>query len=98
MRKTVYRNLDRPFSLFGIKGSFLGVAGVGIGGILIISIVIGSITNTFIGLVAAVVCLAAGYLTLSEIQQKFGQKTLARKISGLNLPHFIRINSKAWRR
>ena len=98
MKKTVYRNLDRPFTLFGIKGSFLGAAGIGIGGILITSILIGTATNTFIGLGVAVVCIAGGYLALAEIQQKFGQKSLNRKFSGLNIPHFIRVNSKIWKR
>ncbi len=98
MRKTVYRNLDRPFSLFGIKGIFIGFAGAGIIGIIIFCIIIGSMTNTFIGLCSVVACLVTGYLALTEIQQKFGQKSLMRKISGLNIPHFIRINSKVWRR
>lgn len=98
MKKTVYRNLDRPFTLFGIKGSFLGIAGIGIVCILITSIIIGTASNTFIGLGVAVVFIAGGYLLLAEIQQRFGQKSLSRKISGMNIPHFIRVNSKVWKR
>ena len=37
----VYRNLDRPFTLFGVKGRYIPVALVGLLGIVIVSIVAG---------------------------------------------------------
>ena len=40
MRVKVYRNLDRPFSLFGIKGRFIALAGALALCIIIISLVL----------------------------------------------------------
>ena len=89
MKRTVYRNLDRPFSFFGIKGIFLAFAAVGSVVILIASIIVGALSNVFAGLGVATVMLVTGYLSLIETQQK---------ISGRNIPGYIRINSKVWKR
>lgn len=98
MKRTVYRNLDRPFSFFGIKGIFLAFAAVGSVVILIASIIVGALSNVFAGLGIATVMLVTGYLSLIESQHRFGQKSLDRKISGRNIPGYIRINSKVWKR
>lgn len=67
-------------------------------GIIILSLIIGSIAGTFVGLASAVVFIVGGYLALSEIQQKFGEKQLSRFIAGKRLPRFILVRSKVWSR
>ena len=74
MRAKVYRNLDRPFSLFGIKGRFIALAGALALCIIIISLVVGSVAGSVTGLVAAAVLLAVGYVSVAEVQQRFGRK------------------------
>lgn len=98
MKYPVYRNLDRPFTLFGIKGRYIGIAGAMFLGILVVAFVAGSLSNTFIGLAAALILLVTGYLLLLEVQQRFPEKALGRKLSSLNLPQFILIRSKIWKR
>ena len=98
MRKTLYGNLDRPFSFFGIKGIFLAVAVAGAAVILIASIIVGALTSVFAGLATAAFMAVMGYLSLIELQHRFGQKTLGRKISGWSIPGYVRVNSKAWKR
>ena len=97
MKVRVYRNLDRPFTLFGIKGRFIAVAGILAGGSIVIAIVVGSIAGTFGGIAAAVVMLALGYLAITELQQRFGTQALSRSIDTIGMPRFIRIDSKVWR-
>ena len=111
MRVKVYRNLDRPFSLFGIRGRFIALAGalalciiiIALAGalalcIIIISLVVGSVAGPVTGLVTAAVLLAAGYVSVAEVQQRFGMKSLGRWTSGLSLPEYIIIRNKVWRR
>ena len=70
MRCRVYRNLDRPFTLLGIKGRYIPVAGVGLVGIIVVAIIIGGLLGTFAGLASAVVLIVGGYLALSLTGQK----------------------------
>ena len=98
MRAKVYRNLDRPFSLFGIKGRFIALAGALALCIIIISLVVGSVAGSVTGLVAAAVLLAVGYVSVAEVQQRFGMKSLSRWTTGLSLPEYVIIRNKVWRR
>lgn len=94
----MYRNLDRPFTLLGIKGRYIPIAGAGLVGIVVVALIAGSIAGTFVGLAAAVTLIVAGYLALTEIQQKFGEKALSRRMAGMRLPRFILVRSKVWSR
>ncbi len=98
MRCRVYRNLDRPFTLLGIKGRYIPIAGAALLGIIILSLIAGSMAGTFVGLATAVVLVVGGYLALMEIQQKFGEKALSRRMAGMRLPKFILVRSKIWSR
>ena len=75
MRCRVYRNLDRPFTLLGIKGRYIPIAGAGLVGIIVVALIAGSIAGTFVGLAAAVTLIAGGYLALTEIQQSLGRSS-----------------------
>lgn len=94
----MYRNLDRPFTLLGIKGRYIPIAGAALWGIIILSLIAGSMAGTFVGLATAVVLVVGGYLALMEIQQKFGEKALSRRMAGMRLPKFILVRSKIWSR
>ena len=98
MRCRVYRNLDRPFTLFGVKGRYIPAAGALLLGIIIVSLVVGSALGTFAGLACAVVLIVGGYLLLLEVQQRYGEKGLSRFLAGRRLPRFILVRSKAWKR
>jgi len=98
MKCRVYRNLDRPFTLLGVKGKYIPVAGASLVAIIIFALIVGSILGTFAGLATALALVVGGYLALTEIQQKFGEKALSRKIAGLRLPKFILVRSKVWSR
>lgn len=98
MNCRVYRNLDRPFTLLGIKGRYIPVALAGLLGVIGLAIVLGTVFGTFAGLASAVVFVVGGYLALTEIQQRFGEKALSRFIAGKRLPKFILVRSKVWSR
>ena len=98
MRCKVYRNLDRPFSLFGIKGRYIIVAGVAAIADIIVAMVVGSVFGSITGMAAAAALVAVGYIAIGEIQQKFGTKAIDRKIAGLSIPKHIIMKYKVWKR
>ncbi len=98
MRTKVYRNLDRPFSLFGIKGRYIAITGAVALCVLILSIVVGSVTNTFIGIATVVVGIVIDYMVITEVQQRFGMKAIGRKTASIGLPKNIMVRCKIWRR
>ena len=97
MRCRVYRNLDRPFTLLGIKGRYIPIAGACLVGIIIVALAVGALAGTFAGLATAVVLVVGGYLTITEVQQRFGEKALSRRLAGMRLPKFILVRSKEWK-
>ena len=99
MKVRVYRNLDRPFTLFGIKGKFIIIAIAAVVVFLIVSLLVGGISgSTLAGGVCMLLLCAGGYLGITELQNKFGEKGLSRFISRLGLPKFIVVRSKVWKR
>ena len=98
MRRRVYRNLDRPFTLLGIKGRYIPVALGGLLGVMVLAVVLGTVFGTFVGLASAVVFIVGGYLALTEVQNKYGEKGLSRFLAGRRLPRFILVRSKVWSR
>lgn len=98
MRYKVYRNLDRPFTLLGVRGRYIPVALAGLLGIIVLAVVAGAVGGTFTGLAATVVLAVGGYVGLLEVQRRFGEKGLGRFLSGRQLPKFILVRSKVWRR
>jgi len=98
MRCRVYRNLDRPLNLLGMKGRYIPVALAGLLGIVVLSVILGAALGTFAGLVFAVVLTVAGYMGLLEVQQRFGEKGLSRFFGSIRLPKFILVRSKVWKR
>ena len=98
MKHRVYRNLDRPFTLLGVKGRYIPVALGGLLGILVLSVVLGTVFGTFVGLASAAVLIVGGYLALTEVQSRYGEKGLSRFFAGRRLPRFIIVRSKVWSR
>lgn len=98
MKVKVYRNLDRPFTLFGIKGGFIGVMLAIAVAALIISSIIGSASSGFIGLGLFAVLLFTGYFAVSLIQEKHSGHEIGRLLSGARLPKVIVIKEKPWKK
>lgn len=98
MRCKVYRNLDRPFTLFGIKGRYIIVAGAAAVVDIIIAMIVGTIFGSITGLATASVLVALCYVGIGEIQQRFGTKAIDRMICGWNMPKHITMKYKVWRR
>lgn len=97
MKIVIYRNIDRPFSLFGIKGMFVMVfMSLAVISVLL-SLLIGAMTYTIVGLVFLLVVLFALYLGISIVQGRYREKDILRMINSLRMPSFIITRHKVWR-
>jgi len=97
MKWRVYRNLDRPFTLFGIQGRYIPVAICTAGAIVIASLIVGSVSGAFIGFAMGICLGIMAYLFIVEVQGRWGEKGLSRYLAGRRLPRFILIRSKVWK-
>ena len=68
MRYRVYRNLDRPFTFFGVQGRYIPVALCALGAVLVFSLILGSAIGSFVGFATALLLGAGAYLGLLEVQ------------------------------
>jgi len=98
MKVRVYRNLDRPLSILGIKGRFIRVAAIWVVVSIVASILIGTVLGGFVGICNAVVALVVGYIALAELQHRFSGNAINRMMVRRNLPKYIVINSKVWKK
>jgi hypothetical protein len=98
MKYVIYRNLDRPFTLLGIKGRYIAVAGAGLVSCITVGLICGAIAGTFAGLAVTLILSVVGYLSIAELQQRYPEKALSRKLAALGIPKFITVRTKIWKR
>lgn len=91
MHFQVYKSLDKPSSLFGLKGSYLTIciAGVGIG--VVPAGIVGSLTNGFFGFIIFIGFAAAAYFATLRFQSKFSERERTKWLACRNLPDYIKV-------
>lgn len=96
MKVQVSRNLDRPFSLLGIKGKYILLLGAGLLVVVILSLALGKLFGSFAALACALILSPVLYLGILEVQRVLPPRSLARWISGKSVPRHIIIRHKPW--
>ena len=89
MRYVVYKALDNPPSFVGLKGSYIKYAGIGMGGAGVIGMMIGSITNGLVGVIAFVALAAGVYLSVLAFQAKFSERERTKWLTSRKLQDVI---------
>ena len=91
MKRRVYRSLDNPSSLLGIKGIFLVGLLVCLAVVGFFSLLIGAASSSIVGRLFFIVGLVGSYLAVIVIQGNFTEKELRRWFSSKRLPQFIQV-------
>ena len=91
MQFPIYKSLDKPSSLFGLKGSYLTIciAGLGIGAIP--SVLVGTMTNGFFGFVLFIGLAAVAYFATLRFQSKFSERERTKWLACRGLPNYIKV-------
>lgn len=85
----VYKSLDNPASMFGIKGSYIYYVGAGALAGALIGFVVGLFTNGFFGFLTFVLGLAASYFVTLLFQAKFSERERKRWLSSRATPDVV---------
>ena len=93
----VYKSLDNPASMFGIKGSYIYfvVGGAIVGAIL--GAVVGMFTNGFVGFVVFLLGLAASYFGTMVFQARFTERERKRWLSSRSIPDVVVVPPRPFR-
>ena len=76
MKRRVYRSLDRPATVFGIRGRFLWVMVLGGALALIVGMVVGGVTSMILGFGAGLLAAVVAYFVTVSLQSKFDEKDI----------------------
>jgi len=78
MRVKYYKSLDRELMLFGIRGRWLLVCGIGIGTVLFLSFIIGMIYGSGVGMGFFICGFALDFLACMVLQAKIPSRRLQK--------------------
>ncbi len=94
MKRRVYRSLDRPATVFGIRGRFLWVAVLGGALALIVGLVVGAVSSMIVGFGAGLLAALAAYFLTLSLQSKVDEKDLFKMIVKRSYPSLYRVRPK----
>lgn len=89
----VFKALDKPSSLFGLRGSYLYYCVGGIAVAAVIALLIGMVVK-IIGWIIFFALAAAAYFLTLQLQAKFSEKERTKWFCSHRLPSCIRIAPK----
>ena len=89
MRRTVYRVLDRPFSMLGLKGRYFYVFLVLLALGALVSLIVGACTNSLVGSALLIVLMVLGYLAITFAQSFFSEREIMKFIWSKRIKDFI---------
>lgn len=91
MRCKVYRSLDNPSSLLGMKGMYLVWFIVALGVSIFISVVLGALTSSIIGTMLFLILGLLSYFLVLWVQSMYSVKDLQRFFCSLRLHRYIMV-------
>ena len=92
MRCKVYRSLDNPSSLLGMKGAYLlWFAGL-LGASLFLSAMVGALTSSILGTMLFLILALASYFTVLYVQSIYSVKDLQKLFASLRIHRWVLIH------
>lgn len=91
MRCKVYRSLDNPSSLLGMKGMYLVWFIVALGVSIFISVVLGALTSSIIGTMLFLILGLLSYFLVLWVQSMYSVKDMQRLFCSLRLHRYIMV-------
>lgn len=97
MRVKIYKALDKPSSLFGLKGSYIRFAIIGIVAALALAMFIGRTVNGLVGVGIFGGATMMVYLVILRIQYKYPERDRKRLLSAGRIPNYVSIPPRSFR-
>ena len=94
MKRRVYRSLDRPATVFGIRGRFLWVMALGGALALIIGMVVGSVSSMIVGFGAGLLAATGAYFVTVSLQSRIDERDIWKMVVRQGFPALYRMKPK----
>lgn len=94
MKRRVYRSLDRPATVFGIRGRFLWVMALGGALALIIGMIVGSVTSMIVGFGAGLLAVTGAYFVTVSLQSRIDERDIWKMVVRQGFPALYRMKPK----
>ena len=94
MKRRVYRSLDQPATVFGIRGRFLWVMALGGALALIIGMVVGSVTSMIVGFGAGLLAVTGAYFVTVSLQSRIDERDIWKMVVRQGFPALYRMKPK----
>ena len=94
MKRRVYRSLDRPATVFGIRGRFLWVMALGGALALIVGMVVGSVTSMIVGFGAGLLAVTGAYFVTVSLQSRIDERDIWKMVVRQGFPALYRMKPK----
>ena len=94
MKRRVYRSLDRPATVFGIRGRFLWVMALGGALALIIGMVVGAVTSMIVGFGAGLLVVTGAYFVTVSLQTRIDERDIWKMVVRQGFPALYRMKPK----
>lgn len=98
MRRKIYKSLDKPSSIFGIKGSYLTWVMAGAGVAFVVAMLVGNITNGLVGTLLFLALMVGVYLWVISFQSKYSERTRDKLFTSRVLPDVILLQPRPLRK
>ena len=97
MRYVVFKSLDKSSSLFGIQGSYLYWVLGALGVDLVLSLIAGGLTHSFVGYVVFLALGAVIYFATLMIQTKYSERERTKWLCSHRLPRYVLVAPRPMR-
>lgn len=94
MKRRVYRSLDRPATVFGIRGRFLWVMALGGAIAFIVGMVVGGVTSMLLGFGVGLLTATGAYFVTVSIQSRIDEKDFWKVLVKRSYPSVYRVPPK----
>ncbi len=89
MRCTVYKSLDNPASMFGLRGSYQKFFWLGAGAAAVLAILFGAVLGKIVGMVFLVAGVLGAYAAVMSVQGRLSDREVKKKLASMNLPDML---------
>lgn len=97
MKTKIYKALDKPSSLFGLKGSYIRFAIIGLVAALILGLLVGRALNGLLGVGVFAGAAMGVYLGVLMFQSKYPERERKRWMCSKKIPDFVSVPPKSFR-
>lgn len=91
MKYRFYKSLDKKSSFFGIRGSYLSYAVMGLLGALVLAAIVGVNTNGLVGTVSFALLAVLLYAAIMIVQGRYSERERDRFLDGKSIPSHITV-------